>query len=1240
MKYRNDTEFIEKIFNNFDKIFISNLFTILYDEEENIKPKVNIYISNFIDNEVKSELPDKIFNLIKLTSFKNSKIAKKLKNYIFDQDSFFTLEENLKLKLLRLLVIGRILPSDKSQNWFLKTSFEKIEELKTRFNNFKISFNDISDFFAEERNIKIFMERLGLLYLININDKDETGQKYDDNFNLKKRQIIAYIECIKGKFAIIRNEINYIKLIINDLIIFYPISHKKEIEEFKLLIDSYKNKTLLERDKKIEIIIKDYYQEAEARSKIKDSILFKSIYEKEKINFKNDEAKSLIAAQKKFNEVKKVLNLNEIDENLMKLCLEEFKNKTKDEIKNELNKLISFFNVKNINIEDLANNYELLAYKENIIKVAKSIKSFIEEVEVIKSNFYLNLDIIISFSENHCDLEVINMFLELLQNIGIDLKDKECKFINALIALNKNRESIKFLLLKSLAECALLHEIVNNSDNDSFLTSADIINLEKCVMFMKNLGSSSELKKITDYDLIIKAVKLFNELEDKNSDLYFINFSQQYQKIKELLKQEFNKSEALRQKIENICRNSLFILSNKNKNYFEGKYEKPNKDISNKDETKIKKKFKKEIKEFENINFKDLQDLNVRIQITNKLSEHSKEKIKIFEDFINLMKDITSIFYLLNDIYIRGYFKEIKVLIIINNYEKHYEIEKYNPEKENDKNKNEIKKNNIIIKDIKFIYSELKEIKEKLIKSQKEGYKEYEYIRYMFGRHFNILYNYLHTKDDINFVTQFLQYISNNQIKENITDYEWKNKEEDEYKNIIYNFNEFIKQNIENNKLNLEKIYSNSKIFSNDFIGFYLYSCVEKPENQLFQLYKYLTGNTPFSQNILLCHSETSKEEIESFLYRSIFCNYKSCFMIGRIESLEFEQKNYLIELLNKIINEFGDIMKSCLIVLSNNKNTDIHKSIDAIKYRKYFKSSISDEINNYFFDEKDNIQIFSSDKSGVGKSTQIFNSIKKSDYKYFPLGGYLSRDNIFNRLKKLSINENSSIHLDLYETDEVDLMTDFLFEILILKSYRKNEDFFILPNHIKIIIEIPNCFINYRAKFPILNLVPKDFTKELFIEKLSPLNLDENIQIVCNYLKLRKEKKINDNDIIFENITPKELYKFKIKVKNGKKINEKEYLSPLFIRKKTFSEEECKKLIFDVFKENKNDFPSYYQIRAFIDVLAGQLKIFNKSYILNPEDLKKMNYKVVRSFAIEGFINMTRYTIKASYQKLLDERL
>ena len=208
MKYSYESDFVEKIYNNFDKNFVTNLFIILYDEEENIRPKVIEYISNFIDKEIKSELPEKLFTLIKLTSFKNSKIAQKLKNYIFEQDSFFTLEEDLKLKLLKLLIIGRILPSDKNQNWFLKTSYEKIEELKTHIFKFYISFNEIYDFFEEESNIKIFKERLGLIYLININDKEEIGQKYDDNFNYKIDHINAYTESIKNQFSAIKNDIN------------------------------------------------------------------------------------------------------------------------------------------------------------------------------------------------------------------------------------------------------------------------------------------------------------------------------------------------------------------------------------------------------------------------------------------------------------------------------------------------------------------------------------------------------------------------------------------------------------------------------------------------------------------------------------------------------------------------------------------------------------------------------------------------------------------------------------------------------------------------------------------------------------------------------------------------------------------------------------------------------------------------------------------------------------------------
>jgi len=135
--------------------------------------------------------------------------------------------------------------------------------------------------------------------------------------------------------------------------------------------------------------------------------------------------------------------------------------------------------------------------------------------------------------------------------------------------------------------------------------------------------------------------------------------------------------------------------------------------------------------------------------------------------------------------------------------------------------------------------------------------------------------------------------------------------------------------------------------------------------------------------------------------------------------------------------------------------------------------------------------------------------------------------------------------------------MTDFLFEILILKSYRKNEDILILPKDIKIIIEIPNGFIDYKSKFPILNLIPLESITKLSIKDLPPLNVeDNNTQIVCNYLKLREEKKIDIQDLKFD-FTPKELLMIDEKIKVGNKIVRKT-LSTLFMDAKKLWQPEC----------------------------------------------------------------------------------
>ena len=201
--------------------------------------------------------------------------------------------------------------------------------------------------------------------------------------------------------------------------------------------------------------------------------------------------------------------------------------------------------------------------------------------------------------------------------------------------------------------------------------------------------------------------------------------------------------------------------------------------------------------------------------------------------------------------------------------------------------------------------------------------------------------------------------------------------------------------------------------------GIYVYTC-EKLEKDLFQIYKYLTNNNPIAQNILLCNKETINEQITSFLYRAIKCEYNSCFIIGGIELLEFEQKLYLIDLLNFFFEKEDNKINSCLIFLFTNKSSDIYKNLQMKKYKNVLDINTK-EFNKLNYELND-IEIVKSDKSGVGKSTQIKEEIKKMGKKwvYFPFGGVLKREEILERLKGLEIDNNCVLHLDLYNTDQI----------------------------------------------------------------------------------------------------------------------------------------------------------------------------------------------------------------------------
>ena len=226
---------------------------------------------------------------------------------------------------------------------------------------------------------------------------------------------------------------------------------------------------------------------------------------------------------------------------------------------------------------------------------------------------------------------------------------------------------------------------------------------------------------------------------------------------------------------------------------------------------------------------------------------------------------------------------------------------------------------------------------------------------------------------------------------------------------------------------------------------------------------------------------------------------------------------------------------------------------------------------------------------------------------------------------QKRKLNNNINvIHIDLYDTEYIDLMREFLFSILIMKVYGKNEDIFFLSKDIEIRIEIPAESKDFINTYSILNLF---HMKEYFIESLPPLivskDIKDNIQIVSNYLKVFHEEKIDFIDLYIEGITPKEFLFFDTKV-----------------NAEILSQKECQELIFNEIK-GKNVLPNYYQIKFFVDILASQFIKFNQNIHLSP--YKRKEFKIgsdkINSFIIENFIKTTKYFTIESFTELMQNQ-
>ena len=1045
-------------------------------------------------------------------------------------------------------------------------------------------------------------------------DKTAIGEKVEKIIKCKKE---------------INGEINSLNtyLIIDQT--FFEVSKHLEITDIEKLLDILKNKNLLEyekeENKKKFMEYKSKYTEKyiEERLFLHTSEIFKNIYKHlKKINQNSEESQNLFKKSlEQFESLKYLLtekippNPKIIRDDIFEVCLETVRS-SEFTAQREISIIQKYFNVKleNKDFEEIGDNLQICAKKNEIIHIIKGIELLLDSKKALTTDFLKNLK---SIKDNLCKKNFkakdISNYLKTLSNINFKIfkENKEQDDISEIFILISNKpEAFLFLTKLKEEDCRNFQEMIDITDNN-FLTLTDIQDLDICRKFLNDVGN----KKDASDEYIINSF-IQNANNKKNILLNFQSFFDNYYQFKELKSQKLDKIETNKTKSQKIANNSKFELSIKNDSYndqvlystkeenayilFKGKY------FYSEDAKKKEK----------NIFFYELQELR-EIYMLNK-NKNTKEETKILEynkKFTENIKSIINIYYILEKIAKNGYHESLSIHISIQKNDISYKI------------------NNIFSKDYTECKNALYSILDNMEEAKSEAYKdnEYELIKFLYGKQFSFIFNCI-KEQSYNRADTFLNYLTNNLYKNKIKKFDMIenfNADEDnrknDYMNIINNCKTFIQEVLELNNLTIKDILTQN-IITNEFTcsGFYNELALNMGiEETILNYYNLLTKNYPIHHTLLICNRETSSDEINSFMHRAILCPYNVLFMLGKVDKLSSENCQLIIDLITELSKKKGFRMKSCLVFVYSNNNSEIVRYLEKSHYKTFEKMKIKNLKENIF--QSKEIEIYYSERSGLGKSTKIRKDAERlrKKYIYFPLGGEFNGNEVFWRLKKTNLDKNSLFHLDLFDTEKSELLYEFLLSLLITKVYKNNDNIFYFDKEIQIKIELPYGFVDFFSKFPLLKMFKNK--QKITYENLPSLIVSQDIysdvQIICNYLRLYKNKELTNCDLYIPKISS--LYFKQLKTKKDAEI---------------LSNSECKELIYEYIKIKK---PNYYQINNFIKILAGQFKKFSKISELSVFYLTQNMPNLInqRMNLIKLIIENTQYFIEGSFDKLLNSQ-
>ena len=835
------------------------------------------------------------------------------------------------------------------------------------------------------------------------------------------------------------------------------------------------------------------------------------------------------------NTIRKIINYkNQNFMNIEKITyiLDVAKNK-KNEIDKEMDFISREFNdfianckvtvesIKN-NLINYANLKELQDYFNGYLFIISIFQEISKKQNYQKTNFTLKLETITQeLSNDDIKSESLEKANAILIEYGINIKKKgEDDFNEFILKIMDKTNEIKFCVGKTDEEIKNLNEFLQDRQSESGNLQPDDFNdFIGCKKYVNEVIQSNFSNDIQLNEILKKKFK-----KDKSLIIKFNNYLEKYGEIKELYEYSLSDSNEITKKIiQKIMMNSIISITKKVDCFnFILQYE----------SSTI------ELKDIEELKCKSLLIQNMFKEDNNYYNQIAKFK-KIVFDWINLCKYIKKFIS-------SGYPSDIEINLILKNGEL------------NQKN---------ILKEYKSKYNEFKSLCNDI-------YINKPNLRFLYGPLF------LCAKKEKELIF-LLKYISNGLIKK----VPEKPILPDEQQLFFESLDNYITKCFELNGINLEKIFEKNKII-NDQRGIYKLPIYNNSDvgNLLLSLYKHYTRNYPLSNTVLICNEYTSVKQIRAFLYLSFKCEFQIMFSLICMEKAD---PNKIFKELCTFNQKYRKEMISCLTIIYYD-NSEMKDFLSQMKPDIKIIELDNENLKGIKF-ENNNIEIWTSEKVGYGKSEAIKEKIKMEGkkYIYFPIGGEFSIKRIIQRLINLNIPkadiENYVLHLDIAETNLVDLLKEILLKILILKKLDLNEKMFYFDN-LRIKIELPNGFYNYMNKFPIFSLFKNEHIKnivQLTIPKDKHLIKDSPILIVANFLQKYKDGQIGKENINLE-------------------------------AQNKLTQEELN-LIIDEYI-NKNDNFNNYQKINWINSFAVQIKKFSINPIIDPS-LNDNNNNIISNF-------------------------